>query len=340
MKRCSRWGGVSWRRVLVAIWALAAAGVVSHCAARAAERPARGAGEAHRCGFWIDLYSGEPIEEEELADDLASVRVVYLGERHTVQRHHALEARIVSQLVKRKVRLVLGLEQMEAIHQPALDRYAKGELSFAQLAETTQWPKRWRDYQQYQPAMEAARQSRSPILALNARSETVRQVARSGGVDRLDPAIRRELPPDMQLQDPAYEKLLGLQMMVHAAATPQRLRPMIEAQIVRDEAMAFVLASFLQSPAGQGRTAVVLCGSGHVAYGLGTAARLRRRMPGVKDRIVHFSESGDVELGPQELAMARPITITHEQLRELGRPFGDYLHATGLKPAAKGGADR
>jgi hypothetical protein len=58
-------------------------------------------------------------------------------------------------------------------------------------------------------------------------------------------------------------------------------------------------------------------------------------MPGVKDRIVRFSESGDVELSPQELAMARPITITHEQLREVALPFGDYLHATSLRPAPK-----
>jgi uncharacterized iron-regulated protein len=305
------------------------------CTAAGAETPAKGAGEAHRCGFWIDLYSGEPIEEEELLDDLAGVRVVYLGERHSLLRHHELEAWIASQLAKRKIPLVVGLEQMEAIHQPTLDRYAKGELSFAQLAETTQWAKRWRDYQQYQPVLEAARQAHSPFLALNARTETVRQVARGGGVERLDPAIRRELPPDVQLKDPPYEKLLGLQMMVHAAATPGRLRPMIEAQIVRDEVMAFVLASFLQSPSGKGRTAVVLCGSVHVAYGLGTAARVRRRMPGVKDRILHFSESGDVELSPEELAMARPITITHEQLRELALPFGDYLHATSLKAAAK-----
>jgi uncharacterized iron-regulated protein len=304
-------------------------------AARAAEKPTVQVAPGHRCGLWIDLYSGEPIEEEELLDDLAGVRVVYLGERHSLARHHELEARIVSQLAKRKVQLVLGLEQMEAIHQPALDRYAKGELSFTQLAETIQWAKRWRDYQQYQPVIEAARKAQSPVLALNARTETVRQVARSGGVDRVDPAIRRELPPDMQLKDPPYEKILSLQMMVHAAATPERLRPMIEAQIVRDEAMAFTLARFLQSPAGQGRTAVVLCGSVHVAYGLGTAARVRRRMPGVKDRIVHFSESGDVELSPQELAMARPITITHQQLREIALPFGDYLHAMSLKPASK-----
>ena len=96
--------------------------------------------------------------------------------------------------------------------------------------------------------------------------------------------------------------------------------------------LPIILAAFNRGLAGGIVSAVVVCGSGHIEYGLGTAARVRRRMPGVKDRIVHFSESGDVELSPQELAMARPITITHEQLRELGRPIADYLHAVSVKP--------
>jgi uncharacterized iron-regulated protein len=304
------------------------AGAISAAAGVSTAQPAPA---AHRCGFWIDLASGEPVAEEELLSDLASVRVVYLGERHTVLRHHELEAWIVTELAKRRVRLVLALEPMEAVHQPALDRYAKKAISFEALAEATQWSTRWRGYQQYKPVLEAARQAGSAILALNARTETIRQVVRSGGVDRLDAAARRELPAEMQLSDPPYEKLLNLQMMVHMSASPQRVRPMVEAQIARDEAMASVLAAYLGSSEGRGRTAVVVCGAGHVGYGLGTAARVRRRIPAIKERIVLFSESGDVELSPQERAVARPISVSHEQLRELGRPIADYLHAVSLK---------
>ena len=84
---------------------------------------------------------------------------------------------------KRRVPLALGLESMEASHQPALDRYAKGEISLDDLAKATGWSKRWSGYEQYKPVLEAARQAKSPILALNARFETIRQVARSGGVE-------------------------------------------------------------------------------------------------------------------------------------------------------------
>jgi uncharacterized iron-regulated protein len=129
----------------------------------------------------------------------------------------------------------------------------------------------------------------------------------------------------VQVQDPPYEELLSLQMKVHVAATSQTLRPMIEAQIARDEAMAEALAALLESEQGRGRKVLVLCGAGHVAYGLGLPARVRRRLPGVKDRIVLFSESGEVRLSPEEKAQARAIEITHEQLRDLRQPIADYL---------------
>ena len=118
--------------------------------------------------------------------------------------------------------------------------------------------------------------------------------------------------------------------MVHMSATPETLRPIREAQICRDEMMASVLCSFLQSEKGQNRRAVVLCGAGHVSYGLGMVSRVRRRLPGIKDRVIVLSQSGDLELSPEEEAMARDIEITHEQLRAVNQPVADYLHVRSL----------
>jgi uncharacterized iron-regulated protein len=257
--------------------------------------------------------------------------VIYLGEHHTIAEDHEIQARCVADLGKRGVPLALGLEQFEALQQPIVDRYNHREIGFDELAQSTQWAKRWPNFRQYQAVLEAARDLGAPALALNARSETIRRIARGGGVEKLDPATRQSLPAEMQLHDPLYEKLLGMQMMVHLAATPDRVRPMVEAQIARDETMAAAIAKFLQSGPGQGRTMIVLCGAGHVAYGLGTAGRVRRLLPAIKDRIVLFSESGDLELSPQEKAAAREIRISHEQLRAIDRPMGDYLYAKDLR---------
>ncbi len=193
--------------------------------------------------------------------------------------------------------------------------------------------RRWRNYAEYRPILETARRWDIPVIALNARAETIRQVFRSGGIAKLPAEMRRELPADVDLEDPEYAKTLRMQMMVHASVNEGMLRSMVEAQIARDEAMAAALADYLKSPAGQGRTAVVICGAGHVAYGFGAPARVERRLPEIRQRIVLMSESGDVELSAEEKAMARDIEITHEQLREIGRPIADYLHA---KEAASG----
>lgn len=286
--------------------------------------------DSGRCDVWVDVYHGEPIFYEEVLEDLADVRVVYLGECHALDRHHEIQERILRDLARKGLSLVLGLEQLEYYQQPHLDRYNEGKIDFEELAKATNWSERWHNYQQYRTILETAREFQIPVIALNARAETIRQVARSGGVDQLDAKTRKELPQDLQLKDPLYEKLLDLQLMVHMSMTSETLRPIREAQICRDEMMASRLCSFLQSDQGRDRTAIVLCGAGHVSHGLGTVSRVRRRMPEIRDRTIVLSQSGDLELTPAERAMARDIEITHEQLRAVNRPIADYLHVRSL----------
>lgn len=281
------------------------------------------AAEPRRPEMWIDLASGEPHSQAAVAADLASVRVVYLGERHTLARHHAVQAQLVRELARRGRKLVLGLEQIEAGWEAELDKFSKGDIDFAQLAAAIDWKSQWRGYEEYREVLEAAQKAKATVVGLNAPSKVIRQVVRSGGVARLPEAMRDKLPTDMNLNDPPYETLLGWQMQVHLAATPDLLRPMIEAQMARDEQMASQIARHLGD---RQTTVVVVCGSGHVAYGLGTPARVRRRVADVTERIVIMSDSGDVRLTEAEKRQSRPVEITHEQLRSLGRPLADYLH--------------
>ena len=281
---------------------------------------------------WIDVYEGEPVSYESVLADLAEADVIYLGEYHTIARHHQIQERILTDLGQKVTPLAVGLEQIEAWRQPELDRYNRGEIDFDELAKAIDWAKSWSNYEQYRGVLEAARKLKAPVVGLNAKAEIIRQVARSGGVEKLPAEARKELPAEMQLQDPLYEKALSLELGVHAKAMPNMLRPMIEAQMARDESMAESIAAFKKSMEGQGRKMIVLCGAGHVARGQGTAARVRRRMPGVKDRIVVLAECGEQKLSPAEQAMASEAQITHEQLRELNQPIADYLC---VKPIAE-----
>lgn len=277
--------------------------------------------------FWLDLISGEEAPHEQVLADLATVDVIYVGEIHTIDRHHTVQLGVLQELAARGVAASLCLEQLIARDQPVLDRFNSGELTFDQLATELNWAKQWRNYTDYRALCEFAQQQKFPVIALNAPADTIRAVSRGGGLAKLAPEQRTQLPADIDLDDPLYEKLLNLQLAVHMAMDPAKLRPVFEAQVARDETMAANIAKArtLSGPDGHPRVAVVVIGSGHVRYGLGTPQRAARRVPGVKDRIILSTESGQLKLSDADKAAARDITITHADLRALGRPPGDYL---------------
>ena len=77
------------------------------------------ADDTARSSQWIDLCFGEPIDYASMVDELAEAAgVIFIGEFHTLDRHHAIQAKIVSDLAEQDVALVLGIEQMEADRQP------------------------------------------------------------------------------------------------------------------------------------------------------------------------------------------------------------------------------
>lgn len=309
--------------LFVALLSLAAAGAAATPESSDATKPARA-----RAAMWVDALRGEPVDFSDVVDDLATTRVIYLGEIHTISRHHQLQADILDALTKHGVKLVLAMEQFEYFAQPALDRYNAGVIDLDGLIRESNLEERWSDYAGYKALLAAARAHGIPVLALNARAETIRAVVRSGGLAKLPAEGRKELPANIVTDDPLYERLLNKTLGVHMAMNPSMLRPAFEAQVARDETMASRLAEFLNSDMGRGRSALVICGRGHCEFGLGIPARVARRMPDISQRIVLFSNSGDLELREEERKQAREIEVSHAFLQGLGRPAGDYLQVT------------
>ncbi len=288
-------------------------------------------GSAKADPYWLDLYKGEQVSPAEMVDDLASVDVVYAGEIHTIERHHQYQLELLQALAKRGKPMVLGLEHIEARHQPVVDRFNAGELDFDELAKELAWSKSWRNYQQFRPLCELAQRQGIPLRALNAPLDVVRAIARGGGIAKLTPEQRRQLPKEIVTDDPAYEKLMNILLAVHATMDPEKLRPIFEAQVARDETMAENIVLAARGEDGKPRQVFVVCGRGHVSYGLGIPDRVQRRLPQTTARIVLATESGELQLTQEEEAMKRDITVRHADLRSLGRPLADYLQ---VLPAA------
>lgn len=286
--------------------------------------------------FWLDLAEGEEITETRLLDDLVTAGVVYVGEAHTIARHHALQLHLLKQLAHRGVPLVLCLEQLESRQQPILDRYNRGEIDYDTLVRESEWMKRWKNYLDYRPLCEFARAGNIPLRALNAPAEVIRAISRGGGLAKLPAGQRATLPRDIVTDDPVYERMMHQQLAVHMAMDPAKLRTVFEAQVARDETMAEnITAARLDKTGGKARTAFVLIGGGHVRYGQGTASRVRRREAGIVERIVLMTESGQLQLTEAEKAAAREVSISHADLREIGRPPGDYLNVLPLAAAVR-----
>lgn len=279
-----------------------------------------------RKGLWVDLYKAEPVDFNGMIEDLSSVDVVFVGESHRLDRHHHFQNDIVKALSATGKKVLLGIEMMEAEFQDSLNMYNKGEIDFDELATQTKWSEHWKNYKDYKDILESVIQANGIVQALNANSDIIRSIGRNG-LDELSEEDRATLPVEMNFDDPLYEKWLNQLLLVHMPFSEDMLWKVYQAQVVRDEMMAYQMAEAWKSLENQDEwIGVVLCGTGHCSYGNGTVSRLLRHLPNLKDRIVLMSESGDIVLTQQEKEMSRDIEITHEDLRFMQKPIADYLH--------------
>jgi uncharacterized iron-regulated protein len=287
-------------------------------------RPAMSASKS----FIVDVYMGEPVTEETMLDDMATVKIIYLGEIHTIPRHHALEAKILRELSARNLKLALGMEMFSHEQQPVLDRWQKEREGISALIRAL-GQEGWTNLKDYETLLTEARELNIPILGLNATDKLVKKVARKG-LDGLTDAEKKQIPGHMAGINPLYDRLLRLRLKVHRAFLGKGLDFIVEAQCVRDQTMAWNLSRYLELPGGKDRIMFVVAGSGHVNYGLGIPER-GHRMNGLPFRIIIPTESGQLKLSQEERRQSVPINISHTDLRYLQVPIADYLDVLPLK---------
>jgi uncharacterized iron-regulated protein len=278
--------------------------------------------------FMIDLYMGEPVPKDVMLDDLSAVRIVYLGEIHTIARHHELQAEILRELSDRDLKIALGMEMFSRENQPILNRWQAGNRSVADLILDL-GADHWTNLQDYEKVLTLARERGIPIVGLNARDALVRKVAHVG-LEGLSASEKREVPKGLEKINPLQDRLLRLRLRVHKAFEKTSLDRIVLAQVLRDETMAQTISSFLDSSEGKGRLMVVIAGGGHVNYGFGIPEGVQRRSA-LPYRIIMATESGELVLTEAEKRQSVPVEITHQELKFITTPIADYLQAVPLK---------
>ena len=239
--------------------------------------------------------SGTPRVWSEALDDLATGRVVAVGESHDDAAHHRLQAEVLTELVARVPRVAVAFEMVGFEDQAVLDSYMSGALSEAGFA--VWWKKNWGyDFALYKPIFDAAKAAGIPAYGLNAPIALVKAVSK-GGLASLPPADRARLPFSIQeSSDARYRAFVEESVAGHGPLTPDQLKNRLEAMAVWNETMGEKAAQI----AAGGRVVLVIAGQGHVIYKAGVLESAARRGAGPVKAILPLSAAPQAE----ELALA------------------------------------
>jgi uncharacterized iron-regulated protein len=255
---------------------------------------------------------------DKLCAQLATKRVVFIGEIHNRYDHHLNQLAIVRRLHELKPGIAIGIEYLPRSTQPQVDDYIAGRTTEQQFLRAAAYYRNWGyDYRLYAPIFRYAREQHIPLVPLNAPNTLPSAVAKVG-IAGLSEKQTRELPREREPADGAYRGRLRAAFEAHGAAKPGDFDHFVEAQLVWDEGMAEAAAAYLS--ANPVRGLVILTGSDHVVFGSGVPKRLERRThatyatvinsgeaiePGIADYILlsklqHFPPAGVLGIMPQE----------------------------------------
>ncbi len=239
----------------------------------------------------FDTAAGAFVDFEVMLANLAKADVVFVGEQHDDPNTHRLETAILEGLHRRKLTPILSLEMFERDAQDRLNEYVSGQISEDEMLKSARpWPRYATDYRRM---VEMAREYRWTVVAANVPRRLAQEVAKNGkdSIDRMSEADRAFVARDLQCPLDGYFDRFAATMSGHPGGnqTPEQQRATLEnyywSQCVKDETMAesIVAAYANRSSAGP---VVHYNGAFHSDFGLGTAERVRRRLPGKKTIVV------------------------------------------------------
>ncbi len=222
---------------------------------------------------------------ESMLADLAKADVVFVGEQHDDPNTHRLESAILDGLRRRGVPVTLSLEMFERDAQPGVNSYLAGGITEEDFLKSSgPWPRYSTDYR---TLVEMARAQGWPVVAANVPRRFASSVARTGltALDTLTPTERSWVAAELKCPKDAYFDRFAETMSGHDGpdapkASTEEQRATTEryyfSQCVKDETMADAIASGFEQF--NRKLVVHVNGAFHSDFGLGTVARVRRRL--------------------------------------------------------------
>jgi uncharacterized iron-regulated protein len=220
---------------------------------------------------------------------LSRADVVFVGEQHDDPNTHRLERAILEGVARRRSGVILSLEMFERDVQTRVDQFAAGTASEVEFMATSRpWPRYATDYK---PLVDFAIEKKWPVIAANIPRPIASEISK-GGLDVLkgkSDAEKAWFAVDWQCpMDDEYYKRFAEVMGGHTK--PEEMGRYYASQCLKDETMAESIARAWQTAAaaspGVRPIAIHYNGAFHSDSGLGTAARVRRRLPDARTVVV------------------------------------------------------
>jgi len=251
-------------------------------------------------GSIISARTGAPVSFDELLQDLLSVGIVYVGERHTSVADHEVQLRVIRALWEHHPQLAVGMEMFDRSYQKVLDRWSTGALEENQFLRSTHWYANWRyDYALYRDILDFIRSNRIRLVALNL-PFCIPPKIRVGGIEHLSDYENEFLPQTVDTTVAAHREFVQRMFEKHDFNGKVRFDDFYLAQCVWEDVMAESIAMHL----GADRM-VVLAGNGHIQFKYGIPERAFKRNS-VPYRTIYTMAAGE-EL---DLSIADYIWIT------------------------------
>lgn len=239
------------------------------------------------------------VDFEVMLASAAEADVIFVGEMHGDPNTHRLEAAILEGLHRRKVSPVVSLEMFERDTQAALDAYLAGRITEEEALKDA---RPWKGYAtDYRPLVEMARAHGWPVIAANVPRPIAQRVAKEGRdiVDQLPEVDRARVARDLQCPLDTYFDRFAKSMGSHPAPnqSAEEKQAMAEryywSQCVKDETMAEAIAEAAARQ--ESKRVVHYNGAFHSDFGLGTAERTKRRLPGTRVVIISILPVPDLD---------------------------------------------
>src|SRR5918993_4549141 len=266
----------------------------------------------------FDTRQGAFVDFEMMLAGISEVDVVFVGEMHDDPNTHLLEAAILDGLQRRKRSPVVSMEMFERDAQPMLDAYLVGRISEEEMLKGARpWPRYATDYR---PLVERAKEARWPVIAANVPRSIAQKVAKGGkeAIGQLTEAERANTARDLECPLDPYFDRFAQSMSGHPAPnqSADETKAMAEryywSQCVKDETMAEAIAAAVNR--NTGGPVVHYNGAFHSDFGLGTAERVRRRLPGKRTVVISMLPVDDLDkLAPagEDLKRADYLVYTY-----------------------------